>query len=97
MAFPFEIETGVSISKGGKSPGNEVVFSSEEKHFKTGSVVALFHKIPTPIAIIQFISNYAYYQYFLQVLTPALTFNLKLLVGFTMSNARRFYSSVGEP
>ena len=31
--------------------------------------------------VIQFISNYAYYQYFLQALTPALTFTaLKLLV-----------------
>ena len=34
----------------------------------------------TPTPITQFISNYAYYQYFLQALTAALTFILKLLV-----------------
>ena len=35
----------------------------------------------TPTSVIQFISNYMYYQYFLQALTPAPTFTLKLLVG----------------
>ena len=36
--------------------------------------------VAIPTLIIQFISNYAYYQYFLQALTPALTFTLKHLV-----------------
>ena len=39
-----------------------------------------FLKLATPTPIIQFFSNYAYYQYFLQALTPAPTFTLKLLV-----------------
>ena len=34
----------------------------------------------TPTSVIQFISNYVYYQYFLQALTPAPSFTLKLLV-----------------
>ena len=35
---------------------------------------------PCYTPVIRFISNYAYYQYFLQALTPALTFTLKFLV-----------------
>ena len=36
--------------------------------------------VATPTPFIKFISNHAYYQYFLQALTPAPTFTLKLLV-----------------
>ena len=41
--------------------------------------------LATPTPITQFISNYAYYQYFLQALTAALTFTLKLLVDIVIS------------
>ena len=61
-----------------------VLFSSEEKYCGPGSVVVSQNPfktyLGTPTSVIQFISNYAYYQYFLQALTPALTFTLKLLV-----------------
>ena len=57
-----------------------------EKYFAglLGSVVVSQNpfktELATPTPITQFISNYAYYQYFLQALTPTLTFRLKLLV-----------------
>ena len=66
LRFPGSLKTSSSICY--------VLFSSEEKYCRA---MLLFH---TPNPVIQFISNYAYYQYFLPALMPALTFTLKLLV-----------------
>ena len=52
-------------------------FIVSQKLFKT--------QLATPTPIIQLISNHTYYQYFLQALTPASTFTLKLLVDIVIS------------
>ena len=74
LRFPGSLKPSSSISY--------VLFSSEEKYC---GALLLFHKIPLKLNQLHqpllysklFISNYVYHQYFLQALTPALTFTLK--------------------